>query len=95
MGISSPTTLLTILAFVFALISDIGVINAFNSNLKERKKQIGLLRSVGATKRQIIIAYGRETFILSLIALIVLYWLEFSTPDIFIISYSFKFLSNI
>ncbi len=68
MGISSPTTLLALLAFVFALISDIGVINAFNSNLKERKKQIGLLRSVGATKRQIIKAYGRETFILSLIA---------------------------
>ena len=66
-GITSPAVLLAVLSFVFMLVADIGIINAFSSNLKERKKQIGLLRSVGATKRQIIKIYGRESFILCLI----------------------------
>ncbi len=66
-GIASPVVLLAVLSFVFMLVADIGIINAFSANLKERKKQIGLLRSVGATKRQIIKIYGRESFILCLI----------------------------
>ncbi len=66
-SISSPAMLLAVLSFVFMLVANIGIINAFSANLKERKKQIGLLRSVGATKRQIIKAYGREGFILCLI----------------------------
>ncbi len=66
-GITSPAVLLAVLSFVFMLVADIGIINAFSANLKERKKQIGLLRSVGATKRQIIKIYGRESFILCLI----------------------------
>jgi len=57
---------LVILSLVFA--SCIAIINAFNSNLKERKRQIGMLRAVGATKRQIIKIYGREAFIISLMA---------------------------
>lgn len=55
-----------IIALVFA--SCIAIINAFNSNLKERKKQIGLFRAVGTTRRQIINIFGREAFIISLIA---------------------------
>lgn len=66
-GITSPVVLLAVLSFVFMLVADIGIINAFSANLKERKKQIGLLRSVGATRRQIIKIYGRESFILCLI----------------------------
>lgn len=66
-GITSPVVLLAVLSFVFMLVADIGIINAFSANLKERKKQICLLRSVGATKRQIIKIYGRESFILCLI----------------------------
>lgn len=66
-GIASPVVLLAVLSFVFMLVADIGIINAFSANLKERKKQIGLLRSVGATKRQIVKIYGRESFILCLI----------------------------
>ena len=57
---------LVILSLVFA--SCIAIINAFNSNLKERKRQIGMLRAVGATRRQIIKIYGREAFIISMIA---------------------------
>lgn len=43
------------------------VINAFNSNLKARKRQIGMLRAVGATKGQIRQMYGTEALILALI----------------------------
>lgn len=49
------------------LASCIAIVNAFNSNLKDRKKQIGMLRAVGATKRQIINTFGREALIISLI----------------------------
>ena len=55
------------LAAVLMVASCIGIINAFSTNLKERKKQIGMLRAVGATRRQIINIFGRETFIISLI----------------------------
>lgn len=55
------------LAVVLMLASCIGIINAFSTNLKERKRQIGLLRAVGATRRQIINIYGREVFVISLI----------------------------
>lgn len=55
------------LAVVLMLASCIGIINAFSTNLKERKKQIGLLRAVGATRRQIINIYGREVFVIALI----------------------------
>lgn len=57
---------IVIFALVFA--SCVAIINAFNTNLKERKKQIGLFRAVGTTKRQIINIFGREAFIISLIA---------------------------
>lgn len=60
-------------AIVFVAIllvaSCMGIVNAFSSNLNDRKKQIGMLRTVGATKRQIIIIFGREAFIISLICM--------------------------
>lgn len=59
-------TIIIVAVFMFA--SCMAIINAFNSNLKERKKQIGMLRAVGATKRQIISIFGREALIISLIA---------------------------
>lgn len=62
------SSLLTItLTVVLMLASCIGIINAFSTNLQERRKQIGMLRAVGATKRQIINIFGRETFIIALI----------------------------
>lgn len=54
------TVLLCVFAAVLALISCIGIINSFSSNLAERRKQIGMMRAVGATRRQIIRIYGRE-----------------------------------
>lgn len=55
------------LSVVLMLASCIGIINAFVTNLNERKKQIGMLRAVGATRRQIINIFGREAFIISII----------------------------
>lgn len=61
--------LIYILIVVVILLSAsaMGIINAFTSDLKERKKQIGMYRAVGATKNQIIKLFGREALILSLI----------------------------
>lgn len=60
---------LYIVILVVALIVAAGVtiVNAFNTNLSDRKKQIGMLRAVGTTKKQIFIIFGREAFFISLI----------------------------
>ena len=47
----------------------LGIVNAFSANLDARRRQIGLLRAVGATQKQIRNIFGRETLILSLIAI--------------------------
>ncbi len=64
----TTVVLAIVLVVVLLIASAMGIINSFNSNLKDRKKQIGLFRTVGATKRQIVLIYGREAFIISLIA---------------------------
>ncbi len=55
-----------VLAGVLMIASCTGIVNAFNSNLQERRKQIGLMRAVGATRRQIITVFGREALLISL-----------------------------
>ena len=47
----------------------LGIVNAFSANLDARRRQIGLLRAVGATRKQIRCIFGRETLILSFIAI--------------------------
>lgn len=66
-NVSATGIYAVILGAVLALTSAIVIISSFNSNLKERKKQIGMLRAVGATKRQIINIFGREAFLIALI----------------------------
>ena len=66
-GIEDNIGFTIVFVVVLLIASCMGVINAFSSNLNDRKKQIGMLRTVGATKRQIIIIFGREAFIISLI----------------------------
>lgn len=61
------TTLFVVLAVVLMIASCMGIINAFTTNLQERCRQIGLLRAVGTTKKQIINIFGREAFIITLI----------------------------
>jgi ABC-type antimicrobial peptide transport system permease subunit len=66
-SISTNSAFILVLALVLMFASCVAVVNAFNSNLKSRKQQIGMLRAVGATKRQIINIFGREAFIISAI----------------------------
>ncbi len=56
-----------VLALALMVSSCVVIINSFNTNLKERKKQIGMLRAVGATKRQIVRIFAREALIIALI----------------------------
>ncbi len=66
--ISNNTMTLTFLSVLLGFMSCFGIVNAFSSNLKERKTQIGMLRAVGATKRQIIEVFGRETLLIALVS---------------------------
>lgn len=63
----SGISLTIVLSAVLMIASCIGIVNSFSANLQERKKQIGMLRAVGATRRQIINIFGREAFIISLV----------------------------
>ena len=67
-NISSNVYLIAFLMAVLMLASCFGIVNAFNTNLQERRKQIGLLRAVGMTKRQVINIFGREALIIGLIS---------------------------
>lgn len=67
-GILSNGSQIVFVAVALILASCVAIVNSFNTNLKERKKQIGMLRAVGATKRQIIRIFGREALIISLIS---------------------------
>ncbi|MDD6602897.1 MAG: FtsX-like permease family protein [Eubacteriales bacterium] len=68
-NISSNLNFITLLSVVLMIASCLSIINAFNSTLKQRKKQIGMLRAIGATKRQIINIFGREALIISLVSI--------------------------
>ncbi len=63
----NPIYLAAFFVGMMALVANIGIVTSFSTNLKERKKQIGLLRCVGATKMQIIKIYLLEALVLSLI----------------------------
>lgn len=67
-GTEMKGVLAGVLAGVLTVASCVGIVNAFNTNLQDRKKQIGLLRAVGTTRKQIIEIFGREAFIIALIA---------------------------
>ena len=58
--------LASVLAAVFTVVSCVGIVNAFSSDLQDRKKQIGMLRALGATKTQIVRIFGREAFLIAL-----------------------------
>ena len=60
--------LITVLTVVLIAASCLGIINAFGTNLDERRREIGMLRAVGASRRQIIKIFGREALILSLLS---------------------------
>jgi ABC-type antimicrobial peptide transport system permease subunit len=58
-----------IIALILMCAACLGIINSFSASLESRKRQIGMLRAVGATKRQICNIFGRETLILSVFSI--------------------------
>lgn len=60
---------ISIIGIVLALTSCIAIVNSFNANIMERKQQIGMLRAVGTTRKQIINILGREAFLISIICI--------------------------
>ena len=76
--ISTSFTMTAMLAGIFLLAACAAIINAFNNNLQSRKKQIGMLRAVGATKGQIVKMYGVEALLITLlcvpISLLIAFW---------------------
>lgn len=69
MSLEGYTNIIMVIVVVVVLLlaSSLGIINTFASNLKERKKQIGFYRAVGATKKQIFSLFMRESLILAVI----------------------------
>ncbi|MDP2891603.1 MAG: ABC transporter permease, partial [Bacillota bacterium] len=59
------TGFLSIIALILVFAACLGIVNAFTANLEERRRQIGLLRAVGATRKQIRGIFGREALILA------------------------------
>ena len=66
-GISSAQLWIGIVALALLLASGMGIVNAFAANLAERSVQIGMMRAVGATRRQIRRIFGREALLLALL----------------------------
>lgn len=56
-------------AALLLLCSGIGIAGAFSANIAERKRQIGFLRAVGATKRQVRRLLLMESIVLTVIAI--------------------------
>ena len=77
MGVQEPALHnLLVNAIVFAILSaallfaaGFGIASAFSANADERKRQIGMLRAVGATKRQIRSILIQEIILLSVISI--------------------------
>lgn len=63
---SGSLNMLSLLGCILVVGSCFGVVSAFNMNLQERRRQIGLLRAVGATKKQIVNVFGREALLIAL-----------------------------
>ncbi len=66
-GISSAQLWIGIVALALLLASGMGIVNTFAANLAERSVQIGMMRAVGATRRQIRRIFGREALLLALL----------------------------
>ncbi len=76
------------LASIALLIGVLGIMNTMGFNLSERKREIGLLKCMGFTKRQILISCTLESGLLGLIGSII--GVIIGTLGIWIISAFFK-----
>ncbi len=65
--LSTESLMLILMGISLLIASGIGIAQAMSSRLAHRSEEIGMLRAVGATKRQIRKIFGRESWILTLI----------------------------
>ncbi|NLG24634.1 MAG: ABC transporter permease, partial [Clostridiales bacterium] len=67
-GSDAPLMLaiIAVLGVVLVLAACMGIVAAFSATLSERRAQIGMLRAVGATRRQIRGLFGREAAFIAL-----------------------------
>ncbi|MBQ2956847.1 MAG: FtsX-like permease family protein [Clostridia bacterium] len=65
--LSTQSILVILLAVSLLIACGVGIAQAMNSRLTHRSEEVGLLRAVGATKRQIRRIFGREAWILMLL----------------------------
>jgi len=65
---AKPILAVGVLGAVLVLAACLGIVNAFSATLFERRQEIGMLRAVGATRRQIRSAFGREALLIALSA---------------------------
>ena len=63
---SAILLLVTILGVALVVMAGIGIANAFAVNLAARRRQIGMMRALGATSRQLRRIYGREALVIAL-----------------------------
>lgn len=56
-----------LLCLALLLCAVIAILNVFSNRLKQREQQIGMLRAVGATRRQIRLIYGQEALLIALV----------------------------
>lgn len=64
-------TLLNALLTLVVIVAALGVVNTMVINVSERRREIGLLRAVGATQRQVRLAVITEAAVLGLIAALI------------------------
>jgi len=55
------------IGFVATLVAMFGIINTMVMSVNEKRRQIGIMKAVGATKRQIIIRFFEESIIMGLV----------------------------
>ena len=63
---SAILLLVTILGVALVVMAGMGIANAFAVNLAARRRQIGMMRALGATSRQLRRIYGREALVIAL-----------------------------
>ena len=62
-------SLISLILYILGLFCALAIYNSFTISLQERKKQISILRSIGASKKQIFKMLMLEVFLLTLISL--------------------------
>ena len=68
-NIMFTSTIFMIIALILMCAACLGIVNSFTASLESRKRQIGLLRAVGATRKQIGQIFGRETLLLAVFSI--------------------------